>query len=116
MVAQTESVVAESQAVETARPPVSQRKRRANRRNAKKSTGPRTAEGKRRAARNSISHGIFCFDLLLDGEDEEKLAFIRDGFLDALRPQDLLELALVDRIVAAQWRINRCQASERLTY
>ncbi|MEA2711020.1 MAG: hypothetical protein QOF78_3621, partial [Phycisphaerales bacterium] len=33
-----------------------------------------------------------------------------------LRPQDLLELALVDRIVAAQWRINRCQASERLTY
>ncbi|MEA2709630.1 MAG: hypothetical protein QOF78_2231, partial [Phycisphaerales bacterium] len=72
MVAQTESDVAESQAgeaAETARPPVSQRKRRANRRNAQKSTGPRTAEGKRRAARNSISHGIFCFDLLLDGED-----------------------------------------------
>ncbi|MEA2736690.1 MAG: hypothetical protein QOE14_3141, partial [Humisphaera sp.] len=47
---------------DAANPPLSRRRLRANRRNAKKSTGPRTAEGKRRAARNSISHGIFCFD------------------------------------------------------
>ena len=96
--------------------PVSRRKRRANRRNAQKSTGPRTPEGKAVAARNAVSHGVFCADLVLPGEDGQKLAFIRNGLLDATRPQDLLELALVDRMVSAQWRVERCQRAEADAY
>jgi hypothetical protein len=49
--------------------PVSSRKRAANRANARKSTGPRTPEGKARSSRNAISHGIYCQNLLLPGED-----------------------------------------------
>jgi hypothetical protein len=36
----------------------SERKRRANRRNARKCTGPRTAAGKARSARNALRHGL----------------------------------------------------------
>ncbi len=39
---------------------ISARKLEANRRNAKRSTGPRTAEGKARVARNAVKHGFFA--------------------------------------------------------
>ena len=41
----------------------------ANRRNAKKSTGPNTADGKRRSAKNSIKHGLFANEIVLDGPE-----------------------------------------------
>ena len=91
---------------------VSRRKRRANRRNAKKSTGPRTPEGKERAARNSTTHGIFCRDLVMPGEDEEMFHLTRQSFLAALKPQDAVQLAMVDGAVSARWRLNRCQRAE----
>ena len=49
--------------------PISRRKLRANRRNAEKSTGPRTPEGKARASRNATTHGVFCRDVVVPGED-----------------------------------------------
>jgi hypothetical protein len=39
---------------------VSLKRIRANRRNAQKSTGPRTAAGKRRSSRNSLKHGKYA--------------------------------------------------------
>ena len=44
--------------------------RDANRRNAQRSTGPKSPEGKARSARNATTHGIFCRDICLDGESE----------------------------------------------
>jgi hypothetical protein len=41
---------------------VSQRKVEANRENARKSTGPRTIEGKANSRRNTIKHGLFARD------------------------------------------------------
>lgn len=40
------------------RAPLSERKLRANRENAKKSTGPKTARGKSFSRRNAIKHGL----------------------------------------------------------
>jgi hypothetical protein len=91
---------------------VSRRKRRANRRNAKQSTGPRTPQGKVRASRNSTTHGIFCRDLILPGEDAEMFHLTRNSFIGALKPQDAVQLALVDSAVSARWRMNRCQRAE----
>jgi hypothetical protein len=94
----------------------SSRKRHANRANAQKSTGPRTEEGKKRASRNATTHGIFCHDLVLPGEDAAMFNFIREGLLKSYNPQDLSELLLVDRIVAATWKLRRLQSTEHMLF
>ena len=48
----------------------SQAKILANRRNAKKSTGPRTKEGKHRAAMNALKHGMTAKLALMQDEDQ----------------------------------------------
>ena len=40
----------------------------ANRRNARKSTGPRTPDGKAQSSRNAVRHGILARNLMLVGE------------------------------------------------
>lgn len=88
------------------------RRLKANRRNARRSTGPRTALGKRRASKNATSHGIYCRDLVLPGESNAEFRALRDSYLLRLNPQDVLELLIVDRIVAAAWKLRRLQAAE----
>ena len=95
---------------------VSAKKARANRRNAKKSTGPKTAEGKKIASQNATSHGIYCRHVVLDGEDQQRFDLLRNAYLHSLRPQDELELSFVDRVVQDQWKLNRLQAAEQRLY
>jgi len=90
----------------------SSRQVRANRRNARRSTGPRTVAGKRRSSRNATSHGIYCKDLVLPGESNAEFQALRDAHLMRLNPQDVLELLIVDRIIAAAWKLRRLQAAE----
>ena len=45
----------------------------ANRRNARKSTGPKTPEGKAVARLNAVKHGLLSQEVLLPGEDESAL-------------------------------------------
>jgi hypothetical protein len=52
----------------------SQRQIEANRRNARLSTGPKTPEGKARAARNRSLHGLRSRNLLLPTEDPNEFA------------------------------------------
>jgi len=92
---------------------VSPKQLRANRSNARHSTGPRTDEGKSRAARNAIVHGIFCQDLLLPGEDPKEFAAFRDLLLEGLQPRDLLERSMAEQYVEAKWRIRRIRGAER---
>jgi hypothetical protein len=86
---------------------VSAKKLRANRRNARRSTGPRTSAGKQRASRNATTHGLFCQDLVLKGESHELFRGIRQGYIASLKPQNLVELLIVDRLVAATWKLRR---------
>ena len=83
------------------------RKREANRRNALRSTGPRSAAGKARVAKNPVVHGLVSTQVLLPGEDRETF----DAFADALRracnPEGAREEFLVDMMVAAGWRLRR---------
>jgi hypothetical protein len=49
----------------------STRKSEANRRNALKSTGPKTPEGQAVVRFNALKHGLLSREVLLPGEDEE---------------------------------------------
>ena len=79
----------------------------ANRRNAHKSTGPRTQEGKARVGSNAVKHGLLSQDVLVPGEDREALRELSEQLREELEPVGELEDILVDRIVAAHWRLRR---------
>jgi hypothetical protein len=88
----------------------------ANRRNAKKSTGPRSAEGKRRSAMNALTHGAYGRaqaiprGLLCESEFEVK-EYV-DAIVDALAPRDAIELVIARRIATADLRLARLERYE----
>jgi hypothetical protein len=84
----------------------------ANRRNAAKSTGPKTAEGKAIASRNALSHGLRAKHLVLFDERSKDFARLRDNLRASLDPADALEAELVERIVLCAWRLRRAGRAE----
>src|SRR5207302_11160069 len=59
--------------------PASEARIHANRRNALRSTGPKTARGKRTVARNAIKHGFLAREVVITaGEGEERLNEFHD--------------------------------------
>jgi hypothetical protein len=79
----------------------------ANRRNAKKSTGPCTPEGKAAASQNSIKHGLFARQILIDSENEADFDLYHDQLLSELAPESPMESMLAERIVVLSWRLKR---------
>src|ERR687897_1425798 len=85
----------------------SDKKAQANRRNALKSTGPKTPEGKDAVRLNALKHGLLSQEILLPGEDEEALRELGHNLRAELQPVGELESLLVDRIIASYWRLRR---------
>ena len=85
---------------------------RANRENAKKSTGPRTPEGKARSSRNARKHGRLSTDAVIPGEDPAEF----DRLLNAVEawalPRNYLERQICLQIADAQWRMQRISRIE----
>jgi hypothetical protein len=79
----------------------------ANRRNAQKSTGPRTKQGKERSRFNGVKHGMTATFDILPGEDAEAYGERLDAFMADLKPRDAFERELVERIVRASWLLDR---------
>ncbi|MDH3890524.1 MAG: hypothetical protein OEV49_05520 [candidate division Zixibacteria bacterium] len=83
----------------------------ANRRNAKKSTGPRTPEGKAVASRNAVKHGLRARDPILKSphlnENPEEYKRLLDTLYDELKPQGIIQEHLVLKIVNIMWRYRR---------
>ncbi len=80
-----------------------------NCRNAQKSTGPRTPEGKAASSRNGLTHRL-SGDKYFIREGENTEAFLRP------RPVGDSEELVVKRIAAAQWRLDRAFALETGIY
>lgn len=84
----------------------------ANRNNARKSTGPKTARGKQTVANNALKHGLFARQLLLADEDPEEYRSLADDLQAGLQPVGALELSLVERITVTLWRQRRLVRAE----
>jgi hypothetical protein len=79
----------------------------ANRRNAKRSTGPKTPAGKGRSSQNRMTHGLLSRQVLLREEDPDRFREVWGALWEELRPQGELETYLAARIVSGIWRMNR---------
>jgi hypothetical protein len=84
----------------------------ANRRNALRSTGPRSTSGKFRSRYNALWHGAFAADLLLPGEDPRAFASLRRKLRNFYRPANEEEELIVNRILLCAWRLQRLAATE----
>ena len=91
----------------------SQAQTEANRRNAQKSTGPRTPEGKTTVSQNALRHGL-CADLpLTDDESEDDAHQLLAALIEENQPVGANEEILVHQM--AENFFSQKRASYRLT-
>jgi|GEM_PF-561330 len=83
----------------------------ANRRNAQRSTWPKTQRGKIRARRNAVTHGMTARIIMpvLPQEDPKELEDKTQQAITAIKPRDLLELDLVCRAVRLSGELDRAE-------
>ena len=81
------------------------RRLEANRRNAAHSTGPRTAEGKARVARNAVKHGFFVAAERWTSEQRRDFDELLQGLRDDFNPLDVIEESCVRTIAESYVRM-----------
>ncbi|MBA7632814.1 hypothetical protein ES703_40369 [subsurface metagenome] len=79
----------------------------ANRRNAQKSTGPRTSEGKSAISQNAVQHGLSARQAIISSESQADFDLYREQMLAELAPASPMESMLAERIVSLSWRLKR---------
>jgi hypothetical protein len=84
---------------------LTQRRLEANRRNAGRSSGPRTAEGKARVARNAIKHGFFAGQERWTSLQHRDFAEILAGLRDEFKPDGAGEESCVSTIAESYVRM-----------
>jgi hypothetical protein len=86
--------------------------RRANKRNAQKSTGPKTDQGKRTCSQNALKHGLRSKHPVIPGEDPAEYQHKLDQLRADIRPVNALEDSLVEQIADTAWRLKRLSRIE----
>jgi len=81
---------------------VSPRRLAANRRNAQKSTGPKTA----------LRHCLTTKHAVTEQESDSEFAALRRHFFSELKPVGPLETVLVQQLIMSAWRLRRLRAIE----
>jgi hypothetical protein len=84
----------------------------ANRRNALKSTGPSTEEGKCRSRRNAVRHGLCSETVIEIVEDTEDYGAFEAAIIADYDAQTAVERELVLRLASLLWRLRRSTAIE----
>src|SRR5262245_33939099 len=84
----------------------------ANRRNALKSTGPRSPEGKQRASRNALRHGLTAETVLEPLEDPEDYKLFEEAIAAEYDGESAVERELVLRLASLLWRLRRATSIE----
>jgi len=84
----------------------------ANRRNAHKSTGPSTEEGKRRSRCNAIRHGLTAETIIGALEDAEDYKAFEEAITADYNATSAVERELVLRLASLLWRLRRATTLE----
>ncbi len=92
--------------------PIPESRTRANRSNARLSTGPRTATGKQRSSQNALTHGLSSRSPVLGTEDLVAYQQHCRQFLDEYQPTTPTEAQLTQQLADTAWRLNRVPLRE----
>ena len=84
----------------------------ANRRNALKSTGPITPEGKERSRRNAVRHGLTAETVIAGLEDAEDYQAFEAAVTADYDAETAVERELVLRLASVMWRLRRATGIE----
>jgi hypothetical protein len=84
----------------------------ANRRNALKSTGPTTPEGKDRSCRNALRHGLTAETVIAALEDAEDYQAFEAAVIADYDAESAVERELVLRLASVLWRLRRATGIE----
>ena len=83
-----------------------------NRRNAQKSTGPKTQDGKRRASQNAVRHGLTAETVVGPLEDPADYRGFELAVTAAYDAETAVERELVLRLASLLWRFRRATSVE----
>ena len=84
----------------------------ANRRNALRSTGPKTEEGKRQARLNAVRHGLTAETVIGSLEDAEDYKTFEAAIIADYCAETAVARELVLRLASLLWRLRRATAIE----
>jgi hypothetical protein len=91
---------------------ISEARLRANRENAKSSTGPKTHQGKKRSSLNAMRHGLLAQTIHLPEEEMQAFTVFTATYVAGLSPVGSLETQLANACADLQFRLHRLAAAE----
>jgi hypothetical protein len=83
-----------------------------SRANGARSRGPTSAAGKKASSLNAVRHGLLAQCVVLCNESREGFDAYLDQHIRRYNPIDDVELAIVEEMVVAIWRLRRAWAME----
>jgi len=95
---------------------ISEKQQESNRRNAQKSTGPTTPEGKQAAALNAVTYGLRTRRLIIRGENIADYWRLWDDLENEWQPATKTERLYLEQMSVSQWLLARMAASEHKVY
>ena len=95
---------------------VSDNKVRANRANAKLSTGPKTLSGKEKISGNALTHGLTAEKHVIIGESIDEFNIFKDSMLKVYEPIGAYEEEIFIKLVELLWRLRRVGVIETGIY
>ena len=95
---------------------VSDNKVRANRANAKLSTGPKTLSGKEKISGNALTHGLTAEKHVIIGESIDEFNTFKDSMLKVYEPIGAYEEEIFIKLVELLWRLRRVGVIETGIY
>ena len=87
--------------------PATQKQIDANRKNAQKSSGAKTSEGKIRSSLNAWRHGLTGQVATMPDEDRTAFENFAREIRHAFHPEGALEKQVAQSIAEDEWRLNR---------
>ncbi|TVM00813.1 MAG: hypothetical protein CV087_12450 [Candidatus Brocadia sp. WS118] len=67
-----------------------------------------TSSGAMKSREDDARQYIFSSEILIDGEKSADLDEVRNKLIKELKPSNVIEALIVDRIISGVWRLKRC--------